>query len=268
MTSGPVRRGLPDSGALWFVVSVACSLGGVWLAERTLSRYTDPPPGGFWWVLGGLALIFVAGYAAWRLARAGIYSWLLPLAAFCLLLVEPGRAGDVRTWRLEWGVMGLVWTLAAVLVFARLLRRSDELERRLHLEGAFFGLVRRSRRLGRLRPLREPPPRAARAVGGRGAPALVVGRLPLDGPPLPVAAMKNRLRVLRAERDWSQADLADRLSVSRQTVNSIENERYDPSLPLAFAIARVFACASRTCSRRTPRRRSSTSRRAGDRGRA
>jgi len=53
--------------------------------------------------------------------------------------------------------------------------------------------------------------------------------------------MKNRLRVLRAERDWSQADLAERLSVSRQTVNSIENERYDPSLPLAFAIARMFA---------------------------
>jgi putative transcriptional regulator len=53
--------------------------------------------------------------------------------------------------------------------------------------------------------------------------------------------VKNRLRVLRAERDWSQADLAGRLSVSRQTVNAIENERYDPSLPLAFAIARVFA---------------------------
>jgi putative transcriptional regulator len=53
--------------------------------------------------------------------------------------------------------------------------------------------------------------------------------------------VKNRLRVLRAERDWSQADLAERLSVSRQTVNAIENERYDPSLPLAFAIARVFA---------------------------
>ena len=53
--------------------------------------------------------------------------------------------------------------------------------------------------------------------------------------------MKNRLRVLRAERDWSQADLAERLSVSRQTVNAIENERYDPSLPLAFTIARVFA---------------------------
>jgi putative transcriptional regulator len=53
--------------------------------------------------------------------------------------------------------------------------------------------------------------------------------------------MKNRLRVLRAERDWSQADLAERLAVSRQTVNAIENDRYDPSLPLAFAIARVFS---------------------------
>ncbi len=52
--------------------------------------------------------------------------------------------------------------------------------------------------------------------------------------------MKNRLRVLRAERDWSQAELAKALKVSRQTVNAIENGRYDPSLPLAFAIARVF----------------------------
>jgi len=52
--------------------------------------------------------------------------------------------------------------------------------------------------------------------------------------------MKNRLKVLRAERDWSQADLAERLQVSRQTVNAIETGRYDPSLPLAFAIARLF----------------------------
>lgn len=52
--------------------------------------------------------------------------------------------------------------------------------------------------------------------------------------------MKNRLRVLRAERGWSQADLASHLNVSRQTVNAIEKERYDPSLPLAFAIARLF----------------------------
>ena len=52
--------------------------------------------------------------------------------------------------------------------------------------------------------------------------------------------MKNRLKVLRAERDWSQADLAERLDVSRQTINSIETGKYDPSLPLAFKIARLF----------------------------
>lgn len=52
--------------------------------------------------------------------------------------------------------------------------------------------------------------------------------------------MTNRLRVLRAERQWSQAELAERLEVSRQTVNAIENGKYDPSLPLAFRIARLF----------------------------
>ena len=52
--------------------------------------------------------------------------------------------------------------------------------------------------------------------------------------------MKNRLKVLRAERTWSQADLADKLQVSRQSVNAIETGKYDPSLPLAFKIARVF----------------------------
>lgn len=52
--------------------------------------------------------------------------------------------------------------------------------------------------------------------------------------------MENRLRVLRAERKWSQAELADMLGVSRQSVNAIETGKYDPSLPLAFAIARLF----------------------------
>lgn len=52
--------------------------------------------------------------------------------------------------------------------------------------------------------------------------------------------MKNRLKVLRAERDWSQSDLADHLQVSRQSVNAIETGKYDPSLPLAFRIADVF----------------------------
>jgi putative transcriptional regulator len=51
--------------------------------------------------------------------------------------------------------------------------------------------------------------------------------------------MKNRLRVIRAERNWSQADLAERLGVSRQTINAIETGKYDPSLPLAFKVARL-----------------------------
>jgi putative transcriptional regulator len=52
--------------------------------------------------------------------------------------------------------------------------------------------------------------------------------------------LKNRLRVLRAEQAWSQAELAEQLGVSRQTVNAIETEKYDPSLPLALKIARLF----------------------------
>ncbi len=52
--------------------------------------------------------------------------------------------------------------------------------------------------------------------------------------------MKNRLKVLRAERDWTQANLADELGVTRQTVNAIEKGKFDPSLPLAFKIARLF----------------------------
>jgi putative transcriptional regulator len=52
--------------------------------------------------------------------------------------------------------------------------------------------------------------------------------------------MKNNLKVLRAEKDWSQADLAEKLNVSRQTINAIETGKYDPSLPLAFQIAKLF----------------------------
>jgi putative transcriptional regulator len=55
--------------------------------------------------------------------------------------------------------------------------------------------------------------------------------------------MNNRIQELRAERNWSQADLAGRLEVSRQTVNALERGRYDPSLPLAFRIARLFGVA-------------------------
>jgi putative transcriptional regulator len=57
----------------------------------------------------------------------------------------------------------------------------------------------------------------------------------------PEVSVKNRLRVLRAERNWSQADLAERLDVSRQSVNAIETGKFDPSLPLAFRLARLFS---------------------------
>ena len=52
--------------------------------------------------------------------------------------------------------------------------------------------------------------------------------------------MQNRVKILRAERNWTQQDLADRINVSRQTVNAIEKGKYDPSLPVAFRIARIF----------------------------
>ncbi len=55
--------------------------------------------------------------------------------------------------------------------------------------------------------------------------------------------MKNRLKILRAERDWSQQDLAEALGVSRQSVNAIETGKYDPSLPLAFRIADIFGAS-------------------------
>lgn len=54
--------------------------------------------------------------------------------------------------------------------------------------------------------------------------------------------MKNSLRELRAAKGWSQGEVADRLNVSRQTINALETGRYDPSLPLAFAIAKLFKC--------------------------
>jgi len=137
----PAHPRLADSGLFWFIVSVVGSVGGGWLARQPFQASGGLSPAGSLVLLSGLLSVLLAGVAAWKLARAGLYSWLLPLAALSLVLLQPGRAGEVATWRLEWGVMGLAWTVAAVLVFARLLRRSDELERRLHLEGAFFGLA-------------------------------------------------------------------------------------------------------------------------------
>lgn len=67
--------------------------------------------------------------------------------------------------------------------------------------------------------------------------------------------MKNRVRDFRAEREWTQADLADRLGVSRQTIYAIENEKYDPSLPLAFQLAREFRTTIEALFEFEPRKR-------------
>jgi putative transcriptional regulator len=67
--------------------------------------------------------------------------------------------------------------------------------------------------------------------------------------------MKNKLRELRTERGMTQGDLADALNVSRQTVNAIETGRYDPSLPLAFALARLFRCPIESIFSDRPERR-------------
>src|SRR5271166_5852728 len=73
-----------------------------------------------------------------------------------------------------------------------------------------------------------------------GLPDLLAVRGPRLAGGVSEVQMKNRLKVLRAERDWSQADLAERLEVSRQSVNAIETGKFDPSLPLAFKLARLF----------------------------
>ena len=59
---------------------------------------------------------------------------------------------------------------------------------------------------------------------------------------IPGILMKSRIREIRSQQGWSQAELAEKLAVSRQTINAIETEKYDPSLPLAFKIAKLFAC--------------------------
>jgi hypothetical protein len=140
MTKVDPKPRLMDSGALWFAVSGGCSMAGVWLGRHAGLRNYAPGAAYRLMVLASLALLVLAGLAAWQLFRRRADSWLLPLAALNLLLLEPGRAGDVATWRLEWGVFGLAWTLIAVLLFTRLLRRTDELQRHIHLEGAAIGL--------------------------------------------------------------------------------------------------------------------------------
>ena len=126
--------------AWWLVAAVALVVGTRGLSGPAVHVYAAAPTARTWslWalLLGWAATIAIASLATWRLVRLSSYVALLPLAALALALVEPGRAGEAATWRLEWGVLGLFWTALAVVLFARVVRREDELERRVHLEGA------------------------------------------------------------------------------------------------------------------------------------
>ena len=129
------------SGLGWFLVAAAASVAGSGFGR--LAGPYSPEPGSTFFVLMASALtaLVLAGLATWRIVRCRADSWLLPLAALNLVLLEPGRAGNAATWRTEWGVFGIAWTVAAVFLFARLLARTDELQRRIHLEGAAVGLA-------------------------------------------------------------------------------------------------------------------------------
>lgn len=135
----PARTSLPPE-LLWCIVAALALLTAIRLGQAFAGRGSV---GGAWLalLLASGATLAVAVLATWRLVRLGSYAGLLVLGGVGLLLVEPGRAGEAATWRIEWGVFGALWTAAAVAVFAWLLSRQDERARRIHAEGAALGLA-------------------------------------------------------------------------------------------------------------------------------
>ena len=129
------------AGVIWFVVAALASVAGSALGRLAGPHILDPAFPARWLLTCGLASLAVAGFSTWRMVRCRADSWLLPLAALNLALLEPGRAGDAATWRAEWAVGGVAATAAAVLLFGRLLARTDELQRRTYIDGAALGLL-------------------------------------------------------------------------------------------------------------------------------
>lgn len=126
--------------ALWCALAAA-ALATATRLGRVFGLGYASAEGPNWLLLAAWAAsLGVAVLATGRLLKGGAYVFLLPLAALGLALAEPGRAGDPRTWRLEWGVFGLVWTTVGVVLFRKALRGLDELERRVHLEAAGLAL--------------------------------------------------------------------------------------------------------------------------------
>ena len=178
--------------------------------------------------------------STWITYRAQIEIGLALLAYMMFLVgsVTIVRANPDASWRYVVAVVPVAPAALVLILFARRLSHLDELQKRIQIEAFGFSLAATALVTF-----------ALRVPGGRrdASPQLDLHPAPDGGPVggghrhlhVPVS-VKNRLRVLRAELDWSQADLAVRLGVSRQTVNAIETGKYDPSLPLAFSLARTF----------------------------
>ena len=129
------------AGLAWFVVAAVASVAGSALGRLAGPHSVDPEFPARLLMTCSLASLVVAGFSTWRMVRCRADSWLLPLAALNLALLEPGRAGDPTTWRAEWAVGGVAATAAAVALFGRLLARTDERQRHIYIEGAAVGLL-------------------------------------------------------------------------------------------------------------------------------
>ena len=129
------------AGIAWFLVAAASSVAGSLVGRVAGVHYMDPTfPFRPLLSVGQLCPV-VTGLAVWRMVRCRADAWLLPLAALNLALLEPGRAVDPATWRLEWAVGGAIVTIVVVALFSRLLVRSDERQRHIYVDGAAIGLL-------------------------------------------------------------------------------------------------------------------------------
>jgi hypothetical protein len=130
------------AGALWFLLAAIASVAGSVVGRLAGVHSTDPAfPFRLLLLTGAQLGPVITGLAVWKIVRCRADAWLLPLAALNLGLLEPGRAADVTTWRLEWAVGGTIVTVVVVALFSRLLARTDELQRHIYIDGAAIGLL-------------------------------------------------------------------------------------------------------------------------------
>jgi hypothetical protein len=135
------RSSLLDQSILWCALAATALATLGWLGPVVGWRAEQGPAPPYLLLLVWFATLALAAFATWRLVRRSAYASLLLLAALSLWLVQPGRAGEAASWRLEWGVFGSLWVGVAIVIYRRLLGRTDELDRRMHLEGASIGLA-------------------------------------------------------------------------------------------------------------------------------